>query len=115
MRSFETTPGWSNEPIGQGLNEEQRVLMPEEAQVALAITEIQADQELKIAGELTSAISERTQLETDTVKEANRWLLQRGYLDRQGFSDPGSNKALQLSLNEEGVQYLKDEIEKART
>ncbi len=114
--SFETLP---EQPdfLGSGLTEEQREQLPELARVALAIAEIDAEQkkegaEVKVAGELTSAIAERAQLDPSTVKAHNRLLLQREFLNREGFSEPGSTKALQLSLNEQGSQYLQEEIAK---
>ena len=119
MAGFETIPDHPEYP-GSDLNAEQRALMSEVGQVALAIVEIEAEErsgveEVKIAEALTDTIVERTQLKKDVVQQANRWLLGKNYLDRSGFSEPGSNKALQLSLNEEGLHFLAEEIEKVRS
>lgn len=93
------------------LTDQQRASMSEDAQVALAIVEIGLEKEVLVARGFTQAIVTRTGLDEETVKKANRSLLRQEFLDREGFAEPGSNKALQLTLNTEGYGFLDEAVQ----
>ena|SRR5689334_22218401 len=92
------------------LSKEQRASMPEEAQVALAITEIDTAQEILAADELTTALVTRSGLDKEAVIKANRKLLQMELIEREGFSEPGSKRTLRLFLNETGYKFLDEAL-----
>lgn len=97
---------------GYGVDEERWFSLPPEAKVALAIAGLDMEQEsFEKASNITEALVAATELDEETIKKANRFLLGKTLLDRSGFL---TGDALKLSLNDEGYKFLEAELAKVQ-
>ncbi len=97
---------------GYGVDEERWFSLPAAAKVALAIAGLDMEQEsFEDASNITDALVDATDLDDQAIRETNRWLLGKGYLDRSGFLTGG---ALRLSLNDQGYKFLENELAKVQ-